>query len=228
MLIHRIVLPIALSAFGVLQASSVLAQPAAAGAAQNEADSAPMQSGEPDIVTLAVPETDSPPASAAHTAAPAAPVSARLPDISIINQVGWSWDVALAGGYAVGLCCVETRFWGRVRAGALYWFDPMVLSFGATLDGGSVMGLAAGVQASLMDSQGGLWGAVGLSYAFDPAAPVVSLSAGWALFGVEWQHRFDDKTSQEDAVLLQLNLPIGATVSRYLWIKKFQQEHAAQ
>jgi hypothetical protein len=151
-----------------------------------------------------------------------APSAVRLPDLSMLTQRGWGLDLTLRGGYSVAGCCIDTRFTGGARAGLAYWADPMVYVLGATFDAGSIAGAAAGIEAAILDVAGGLWASVGVGYAWEGRAPLVSAWVGWALVGVQYQFRAEPGVPQQHAFTIGVSVPLGVLVSRVVWQSGFR------
>jgi hypothetical protein len=178
----------------------------------------------PRLARADAPSAAAPPAAAMVVAPGAAERTpeVRLPDLAVLSQRGPAWDLTLRGGYAVAGCCIDTRFTGGARAGVAYWSDPMVYVLGATFDAGAIAGAAVGAEAAILDVAGGLWASVGVAYAWEGRAPLVSAWVGWALFGVHYQFRADPGAPQQHAVTLGISVPLGVLVSRILWQSGFR------
>jgi hypothetical protein len=100
----------------------------------------------------------------------------------------------------------------------------MVYVLGATFDAGSIAGAAAGVEAAILDVAGGLWASVGVGYAWEGRAPLVSAWVGWALVGVQYQYRAEPGAPQQHAFTIGVSVPLGVLVSRVLWQARFHAQ----
>jgi hypothetical protein len=120
---------------------------------------------------------------------------------------GVSWDLQLEGGGGLGLNgSLDDNFIGRIRAGGLLADEPWIFNLGVT---GELGGLASrGVGAALeVNHFGGPWIRAGASYVRGDAI-MSRASLGFAIFSVEWQHRFR-AWEPDDALMFQVRIPIG-------------------
>lgn len=126
------------------------------------------------------------------------------------RRVGWSWDVELDLGLRLTDDDVDASLgMARLQAGVLRADEPYYYSLGVTGELGGAADRSVGLQATVTHLHAGTWLHLGGSWLVRDRAAASSLALGWSLFGVEWQHRFDDPAG--DALLLQLRLPLGTT-----------------
>jgi hypothetical protein len=180
------------------------------GAAGSDEQAAGQDSGQPasqgageDFGQGAGEDSGQPAASGAGAGESARPRTFGLP-----QRVGWSWDVEIDLGLRLLDRDVDAaRGMARLQAGALWANEPYYFSFGATAELGGAADRAVGAQVTMTHLYAGTWTHLGASWLPRDSAAMTSLGLGWSLFGVEWQHRFDDG----DALLLHVRLPLGTT-----------------
>jgi hypothetical protein len=115
-------------------------------------------------------------------------------------------DIALSGGGGIGLGnSLDTNVFARLRLGGLYAYEPWVVNLGATGELGALAEHGAGAELEL-NHFGGPWLQAGVSRV-RRAHWMGHAAIGFAVFGVEWQHRFADRA--ENALLFLLRAPIG-------------------
>ena len=136
----------------------------------------------------------SPRAAAAQVYAEELRIQGAWPDIA----------VSLGGGIGVGNS-LDTNVFARLRLGGLYAYEPWVVNLGVCGELGALAERGVGAELEL-NHFGGPWGQVGGSRVLG-GQWMGHLALGFAVFGVEWQHRFGDETS--NAVLFLLRAPIG-------------------
>jgi hypothetical protein len=125
-------------------------------------------------------------------------------------------DIALSVGAGIGVdTLLDSNAFARLRAGALFAFEPWVLNVGATGEVGALAELGAGLELEL-NHMTGPWLQINASRV-EPGRFMGHVGLGYFVFGVEWQHAFGE--ARADAVLFVLRLPIGL-----LW---FMPNHAA-
>ncbi len=120
---------------------------------------------------------------------------------------GRQFDFQLEG--AIGFAAhgtLPTALFARARAGMLLVQDPLVLALGPVFELGGMAGLGVGGQVDLIHLANGLSLEVSAVYAQRSRA-VVSVSVGYAIINVEWQHLFDHENG--DAIFFKLRLPVG-------------------
>jgi hypothetical protein len=142
---------------------------------------------------------------AAGQEAPPPPRTYGLP-----RRVGWNWDLEVDLGLRLAERDIDASLgMARVQAGALWADEPLYYSLGLTAEIGGSAGRGLGGQATVTHLFTGTWAHLGASWLPRDSAAMTSLGVGWSLFGLEWQHRFDD--GQSDALLFHLRLPLGTT-----------------
>jgi hypothetical protein len=149
---------------------------------------------------------------AAGQAAGQAPADGAPPPRSfgLPRRVGWSWDVELDLGLRLVDDNLDTSLgMARLQAGVLRADEPYYYSLGVTGEVGGAADRSVGLQATVTHLHAGTWLHLGGSWLVRDSAAASALAVGWSLFGVEWQHRFDD--SSGDGLLLQLRVPLGTT-----------------
>jgi hypothetical protein len=115
-------------------------------------------------------------------------------------------DVALAFGAGIGLGhALDTPVFGRLRVGALYAYEPLVVNLGVSAELGALAGRGFGAELEL-NHFGGPFVQLGLDRVTDRDFMTHAM-LGFSLFGLEWQHRLD--SSPSDALLFVLRAPIG-------------------
>lgn len=122
-------------------------------------------------------------------------------------RIEGAWpDAALSFGGGIGAGNdLDTHVFGRLRLGALYAYEPWVVNLGITGELGALAERGAGAELEV-NHFGGPWAQFGLSRVLD-AQWMSHVALGFAVFGVEWQHRLG--TPSRHAVLFLLRAPIG-------------------
>jgi hypothetical protein len=126
-------------------------------------------------------------------------------------------DLSTAGGVGFGLDSkIDNNFFGRLRLGVLYAFEPYFINGGLTLEAGALSNLAIGGEIEA-NSFHGLFANLGLSYSRD-AYVTGHVSAGYTIFGLEYQHAFADRKPRE-ALLFVVRFPLG-----FWWFTRQREE----
>lgn len=112
--------------------------------------------------------------------------------------------LSLGGGIGVGND-LDSNVFGRLRLGALYAYEPWIVNLGVTGELGALAERGVGAELEV-NHFGGPWAQFGISRVLD-AQWMSHLALGFAVFGVEWQHRLG--TPSRHAVLFLLRAPIG-------------------
>jgi hypothetical protein len=116
-------------------------------------------------------------------------------------------DIATAGGVGFGLGSkIDNNFLGRLRLGVLYAFEPYWINGGLTLEAGALSNLALGGEIEA-NSFHGWFANLGLAYSRDEYV-TGHLSAGYTIFGLEYEHAFADRKPRE-ALLFIVRFPLG-------------------
>jgi hypothetical protein len=128
-------------------------------------------------------------------------------------RIKGAWpDIAVSFGGGIGVGNgLDTNVFGRLRLGGLYAYEPWVANLGVTGELGALPQRGAGLELEINHFggpwvQGGLSRVVGVSRT-SGAQWMTHAALGFALFGVEWQHRLG--TPSDNAVLFLLRAPIG-------------------
>jgi hypothetical protein len=115
-------------------------------------------------------------------------------------------DIVPSAGGGIGLGnSLDSNVFARLRLGGLYAHEPWVVNLGIAGELGALAEHGAGVELEL-NHLGGPWLAVGGSRV-NRAQWMGHLALGFAVFGVEWQHRFGGAPT--NALLFLLRAPIG-------------------
>lgn len=141
-------------------------------------------------------------------------VEAQADGSLVLPQLrGVSWDAQLEGGLGIALRNHLPHAWlGRARVGMLVMHEPLIFAFGPTVELGGLTGLGVGGQVDLIHLATGMsLEAGGAAAASDEL--VTHLTLGYAIFGLEWQHRFARQSA--DALMFRLRVPVG--VIAFLW-----------
>jgi hypothetical protein len=93
----------------------------------------------------------------------------------------------------------------------LVMHEPWIVAFGPTVEVGGLTAAGIGGQLDVIHLATGLSVEAGAAFSMD--APVSHASIGYAVLGIEWQHRFAPERA--DALMFRLRVPIGVAV--YLW-----------
>jgi hypothetical protein len=122
-------------------------------------------------------------------------------------RVTGAWpDASLSLGGGIGLDhSLDTNVFGRLRLGALYAYEPLIVNLGITGELGALAQRGVGLELEL-NHFGGFWAQFGVSRVLD-AAFMSHATLGFAIFGIEWQHRHTDR--RNDALVFLLRAPIG-------------------
>lgn len=115
-------------------------------------------------------------------------------------------DAALSVGAGIGLGNgLSDNVFARLRLGGLLAYEPWIVNLGITGEVGGLAELGVGGELEI-NHFGGLWLQLNGSRV-DGAQYMGHLALGFALFGVEWQHRFGG--GDDNALVFLLRLPIG-------------------
>jgi hypothetical protein len=93
-----------------------------------------------------------------------------------------------------------------VRLGGLYAYEPWIANLGATLEIGGLANFGLGGELEL-NTFGGGYGQLGFTHD-NHDAWLSHLGVGFMIFGLEWQHRFSPKLT-DDALLFDVRVPLG-------------------
>jgi hypothetical protein len=130
---------------------------------------------------------------------------------------GFGPDLGIVGGAGFGLDSkIDNNFLGRLRLGALYAFEPYWINAGLTLEAGALSNLAIGGEIEA-NAASGWFANLGLSYSRDEFL-TGHVSAGYTIFGVEYQHAFADRKPRE-ALLFVVRFPLG-----FWWFTRDREE----
>ncbi|MFI5307340.1 MAG: hypothetical protein ACHQ53_08310 [Polyangiales bacterium] len=123
-----------------------------------------------------------------------------------LRTKGWWPDLGLTFGAGFGLDHkLDTPVLGRARIGALYAYEPLILSFGVSGELGALARRGLGAEVELTHFGGG-WLQAGFERVRG-ADFMTHATLGYTIIGVEWQHRFDSVPG--NALLFVLRVPIG-------------------
>jgi len=115
-------------------------------------------------------------------------------------------DLALELGAGFGLGQrLATPVFGRVRVGALYAYEPLILNLGISGELGALARRGLGVELEINHFGGG-W----LQGGFERVRGddwVTHATLGYSVVGVEWQHRFNARP--DNAILFVVRAPLG-------------------
>jgi hypothetical protein len=141
---------------------------------------------------------------AASACAP--PVAAAQSSAKAADRISGLWpDIVVSGGGGIGVGnTMDTNVFARLRLGGLFAYEPFVVSAGATGELGALAERGVGAELEFLHMTGP-WLQVGASRVLR-AQWMGHLTLGFAVFGVEWQRRFEEHS---DAVLFLLRAPIG-------------------
>jgi hypothetical protein len=112
--------------------------------------------------------------------------------------------IALGGGIGVGHS-LDSNVFGRLRLGALYAYEPLIVNLGVSGEIGALAERGAGIDLEL-NHFGGPWLQLGMARVLHDDF-MTHVTLGFSLFGVEWQHRLDYR--RDNAILFLLRAPIG-------------------
>jgi hypothetical protein len=123
-----------------------------------------------------------------------------------LRAKGFWPDAALSLGAGIGVGnALDTNVHSRLRLGALYAYEPWIVNLGLSGELGAIGERGVGVDLEF-NHFGGPWLQGGVArVTHDDFMSHVAL--GFALFGVEWQHRF--AAPNENALIFLLRAPIG-------------------
>lgn len=145
------------------------------------ASAAPADEGTP---AAQAPTAEAAPASGGRTRSPGADVGL---DLNVEGALGWVPQRDHFTGFA------------RARVGLLVFFEPLdprasqvAISTGMTYDISDLSGATLGLQTELIHLSSGLWGQAGAMVDVITPSPVMMVSLGWSLIGVEVQRRLYD------------------------------------
>lgn len=179
--------------------------------AAHAADPAPVPT--PSATPIAAPSSPSDEAAARSSAL------MPTPKLRAGNFTRLTWDANLEGAIG-GMFLGPTKVVGfaRARLGALYVDEqdarsPKFYAVGLTYEASNFLRAtsAVGVQAELMLVKSLLWAQAGAVVDFQPR-PGFNLTAGWSIFGLEGQMRWDHERAQGElvwGVFGKLRLPIS-------------------
>jgi len=123
-----------------------------------------------------------------------------------LRLVGFWPDIALSVGGGIGVGNgLDTNVHSRLRLGALYAYEPLIINVGVSGELGALAERGAGVDLEI-NHFGGPWLQGGVARV-TRGETMTHAAIGFALFGVEWQHRFGP--SNNNALLFLLRAPIG-------------------
>jgi hypothetical protein len=115
-------------------------------------------------------------------------------------------DIALAVGGGIALDhALDANVMGRLRIGALYAFEPLIVNLGVSGEVGALAERGYGLELEINH-----FGGPFLQAGFDRVLRddyMTRVMIGFTMFGVEWQHRLD--THASNALLFVLRAPIG-------------------
>jgi hypothetical protein len=116
-------------------------------------------------------------------------------------------DIQIAGGVGLGLDDkIDNNFLGRVRAGVLYAYEPYWVDAGFVVEVGALSDVAIGGELEWNEFHG-FFANAGLTYNRDEQL-TGHLTAGYLIFGLEYQHSFADRNPSE-ALLFSVRVPLG-------------------
>jgi hypothetical protein len=135
----------------------------------------------------------------------AAPARAQVYSEELRVHGFWP-DIALATGGGIGLDgTLDSNVFARLRLGALYAYEPFIVNLGVVGEVGCAAERGAGLELEINH-----FGGPFLQTAFERVTRGDSMARvllGFAIFGVEWQHRLS--THPDNALLFVLRAPIG-------------------
>lgn len=164
--------------------------------------SASASAGAPDAVEQTAP--------AETTAEPQPPQRKRVVvHGSALIRRGITWDLTITGGLRLwdGDESESVVWMGRARAGVLLYSEPTFLIAGISVQAGALGTPAVGLEVEAIDLWRGTWGQLGALGSDDGA--LITVAAGWALFGLEYQRRLSGDREGDHVLLLTLHVPIG-------------------
>jgi hypothetical protein len=116
-------------------------------------------------------------------------------------------DIQIAGGVGLGLDHkLANNFLGRVRAGVLYAYEPYWVDAGFVVEVGALSDVAIGGELEWNEFHG-VFANAGVTYNRDERL-TGHLTAGYLIFGLEYQHLFADRNPSE-ALLFSVRFPLG-------------------
>jgi len=133
-----------------------------------------------------------------------APAHAQVFSEELRIEGAWP-EITLSGGGGIGLGnTLDSNVFGKLRLGALYVYEPWIVAGGVIGELGALAERGLGAELEVHHF-GGLWAQVGGSRVLR-SQWMGHLTFGFAVFGVEWQHRFGENSN---ALLFLLRAPIG-------------------
>jgi hypothetical protein len=134
------------------------------------------------------------------------PAAANAQVFSEELRIEGAWpEITLSGGGGIGLGnTLDSNVFGKLRLGALYVYEPWIFAGGVIGELGALAERGVGAELEVHHF-GGLWAQVGGSRVLR-SQWMGHLTFGFAVFGVEWQHRFGENSN---ALLFLLRAPIG-------------------
>ncbi len=130
--------------------------------------------------------------------------------LDVLARKGITWDVTVTGGLRLTQSDGgDSKVWmGRLRAGIMLYKEPSFLIVGPSVQfGGIAAGAAIGGELEAIHLARGMWGQVG-AYG-DRDGAILGLSAGYTLFGLEYQRRLSGDRERDYSILFNLHIPIG-------------------
>lgn len=138
--------------------------------------------------------------------ADASPAAAQQ-DGDDYRAVGFWPDISLSLGGGIGIKHpIATNIYGAARVGVLFAFEPWVINLGLSGELGALPRRGLGAEFELNYVRGPF-----VQVGYDRIAGrdwMARLTVGFALFGVQWQHRMSS-TPPDNALLFLLRLPLG-------------------
>lgn len=116
-------------------------------------------------------------------------------------------DIALSLGGGIGIGHpIATNVYGSARLGLLFAYEPWVINLGVSGELGALPKHGLGAEFELNYLRGPF-----VNVGYDRISGgdwMTRLTVGFALFGVQWQHRLSS-TPPDNAILFLLRLPLG-------------------
>lgn len=187
-----------------------IAMTAVSAAFANPADEPPPAPAEPATNDASRSPNADPPT--APTARPLARAPITMMMIPRLRAISLNLEIEGAVRLAKSDGIDASPLMGRLELGLLVIREPWMFSVSATADLGGLASRGFGGQIEVSHLWGGLWGHLGVAWKRDDVVDdtaVLSLGAGWALIGLEWQRQMDSSDSLGDALYLQLRIPLG-------------------
>jgi hypothetical protein len=129
----------------------------------------------------------------------------------LLQRHGVSWDLTVSGGVRLWHGDGDQTRWGfgRARAGVMMFREPTFVLVGITGQYSPLGSTALGIEAEYLNLWSGAWGQVGFDALDSVGGVSTRASVGYALFGVEYQRRLSGTRSGDQALLLELQVPLG-------------------